>query len=59
MNFFTTSDVNECESTELNGCGPDQVAECFNTHGSYACGCRPGYFGNGVLCKGKNYVVRD
>ncbi|XP_065193547.1 uncharacterized protein LOC135824770 isoform X2 [Sycon ciliatum] len=45
------TDVNECESPELNGCGPDQVAECFNTHGSYACGCRPGYFGNGVLCK--------
>ena len=29
-------------------------ANCTKTAGSYNCTCRPGYTGNGSICKGKN-----
>ncbi|XP_058126471.1 multiple epidermal growth factor-like domains protein 8 isoform X2 [Anopheles coustani] len=38
-------DVDECE-LGLHDC--HEQAECSNTHGSYNCKCRKGYFGDGV-----------
>ena len=32
-------------------------ASCTNIPGSYNCTCRPGYTGNGRICKGKNLLV--
>jgi len=44
------TDINECESGELNNC--DTNAECTDTEGSYTCSCNTGYSGNGYTCTG-------
>ena len=51
---FTTffPDINEC-STNAHGCGVNAV--CNNTIGSYTCGCKTGYSGDGRTCTGKPF----
>ena len=44
-------DINECSVTRP--CS--SLANCINTIGSYQCGCRAGYSGNGVSCVGRLY----
>ena len=44
-----SSDFDEC-SLEPSPC--DENATCSNTDGSYSCTCRPGFSGNGSICKG-------
>ena len=39
-------DIDECENT--NNCHWN--AACSNTEGSYFCECKPGFYGNGLLC---------
>lgn len=48
---MTNADVNECENAESNDCGLNAL--CTNTNGSYSCGCKVGYQGDGVNCTGK------
>ena len=52
--FFSYSDIDECEKGS-HDCHMN--ANCTNTPGSYNCTCRPGYTGNGSICKGKNLPV--
>ena len=40
FNFFT--DIDECESVELNDCNAS-TETCENTEGGYICNCRPGH----------------
>ena len=44
---FLCDDINEC-SNNNNTC--DQLADCFNTDGSYECKCRQGSYGDGQFC---------
>ena len=41
-------DVDECKNS-LHRC--NSHADCTNTAGSYLCRCKPGYFGDGLICK--------
>ena len=43
------SDDDEC-SKETAVC--DANARCTNTQGSYKCGCREGFTGDGFVCRG-------
>ena len=43
------SDIDECATRE-HSCSADGV--CSNVEGSYICGCKPGYSGDGRTCKG-------
>ena len=43
------SDIDEC-ATRKHNCSVDGV--CGNVEGSYKCGCKPGYSGDGRTCKG-------
>ena len=52
--FFSYSDLDECEKGS-HDCHIN--ANCTNTPGYYNCTCRPGYTGNGSICKGKNLLV--
>ena len=36
-------DINECNNSTLNNCGPNSI--CTNTQGSFSCSCRPGFSG--------------
>ncbi len=49
--FFCT-DVDECLAID-NPCGPDPLAGCIDTEGSFACVCAEGYEWTGVLCQGE------
>lgn len=40
----------EC-ATGLHNC--DENALCFNTVGGHSCSCKPGYTGNGTVCRGR------
>lgn len=44
------SEHNECLSG-LHSC--DENALCFNTVGGHSCTCKPGYLGNGTVCRGE------
>lgn len=44
------SEHDECVTNQHN-C--DENALCFNTVGGHNCVCKPGYTGNGTICKGK------
>ena len=53
--YFTFSlsiDIDECTA---NPC--DANAACLNTNGSFECTCRPGFDGDGKVCKGKKQVT--
>ena len=41
-------DVDECKNS-LHRC--NSHADCTNTAGSYLCRCKPGYFGDGLICE--------
>ena len=43
------SDIDEC-AIRKHSCSADGV--CSNVKGSYKCGCKPGYSGDGRTCKG-------
>ncbi|KAI8511658.1 complement activation, classical pathway [Branchiostoma belcheri] len=43
----TCTDNDECADGGHN-CNP--LATCTNTPGSFTCTCKPGYFGDGILC---------
>ena len=43
------SDIDECEDGLNHRCDPNSV--CSNTIGGYECTCRPGYSGDGIVCK--------
>ena len=47
---FLFLDLDECKD-KTHKC--DVNANCTNIPGSYNCTCRPGYQGNGHICKGK------
>ena len=47
------SDFDECE-TGADRCHGD--ANCSNTVGSYTCKCKPGYYGDGFICKRELYT---
>ena len=49
--FCCNSDIDECESDDLNNC--HENAQCTNTEGSFNCSCNPGYIGDGVNCTSK------
>ena len=42
---FSFSDIDECSSRSLNGCGPG--ATCVNRVPGYTCECPPGFRGDG------------
>ena len=42
-------DIDEC-SLNIDNCHSN--ATCTNTPGSFTCTCNPGYFGDGVTCRG-------
>ena len=46
--FSLSIDIDECT---INPC--DANAACLNTNGSFDCACRPGFDGDGKVCKGK------
>ena len=46
------ADINECENVT---CGEN--AECLNTEGSYSCGCKSGFTGDGYNCTSKKYCT--
>lgn len=48
------SEHDECLSG-LHNC--DENALCFNMVGGHSCSCKPGYTGNGTVCKGKHHCV--
>ena len=54
--YDKTLDINECQSTHLNQC----QQRCFNTFGSYKCGCNTGYriSADGKTCTGKANTIR-
>lgn len=43
------SDIDECATRE-DSCSANGV--CSNVEGSYKCGCKPGYSGDGRTCEG-------
>ncbi|XP_068756010.1 fibulin-1-like [Montipora capricornis] len=43
-------DFDECSTDSSNNCSKD--AECINNPGSYECGCKDGFSGDGFTCKG-------
>ena len=47
MSHNHVKDINECENGE-NDCSSDAI--CFNTEGSFECGCKKGFEGDGQLC---------
>ena len=47
MSHNHVKDINECENGE-NDCSDDAI--CFNTEGSFECGCKKGFEGDGQLC---------
>ena len=47
--FYICADVDECARNE-DSCSI--FAQCFNTVGTYACSCIPGYAGDGRTCTG-------
>ena len=47
MSHNHVKDINECENGE-NDCSEDAI--CFNTEGSFECGCKKGFEGDGQLC---------
>ena len=49
VSVFVYSDVDECTSSSPV-C--DVNAMCQNTHGSFSCTCKIGYYGDGKTCKG-------
>lgn len=49
-----SSEHDECLSG-LHNC--DENALCFNMVGGHSCSCKPGYTGNGTVCKGKHHHV--
>ena len=50
--FSLSIDIDECTT---NPC--DANAACLNTNGSFDCACRPGFDGNGKVCKGTKKVT--
>ena len=50
--FSLSIDIDECTT---NPC--DANAVCLNTNGSFDCTCRPGFDGDGKVCKGKKSVT--
>ena len=44
--FNNCIDIDEC--SELTTC--DEKAVCINSHGSYNCTCKTGFYGNGITC---------
>ena len=54
ISSFSYSDLDECEKGRHN-CHIN--ANCTNTPCFYNCKCRPGYTGNGSICKGRNLPV--
>ena len=49
--FLLPPEIDECKDGS-HDCHIN--ASCTNIPGSYNCTCRPGYQGNGSICKGKN-----
>eukprot|EP00117_Sycon_ciliatum_P026626 scpid87964/ scgid21818/ Protocadherin Fat 1; Cadherin family member 7; Cadherin-related tumor suppressor homolog; Protein fat homolog; Protocadherin Fat 1, nuclear form len=47
------TDIDECSDASLNNCADPAIAMCFNLHGSFACECTSGFYGDGRLCEGK------
>ena len=56
FHFFPNLDIDECKQSMC-----DHSEQCNNTEGSYACGCRDGYFlmADGVSCSDVNECMDD
>ena len=52
LNYVPCLDKNECVDN-TNDCSAKAV--CTNTEGSFTCGCKEGYQGDGRNCTGKIY----
>lgn len=52
---FSLLERDECVQG-INTC--DENALCFNTVGGHSCSCKPGYVGNGTVCKGEICALR-
>ena len=49
-NGLTCIDIDEC--VEQNPAPCSSLALCTDMEGSFKCGCRVGYAGNGTVCEG-------
>ena len=54
--FFNVSDIDEC-LLNLDDCAANG-SWCTNGKGSYRCGCRSGYSGDGKACVGE-YIIQN
>ena len=52
--FYMFPDLDECTTNSFD-CDPN--AACQNTKGSYTCGCKSGYTGNGKICDGNKLIM--
>lgn len=52
--LFVSPEHDECLSG-LHNC--DENALCFNMVGGHSCSCKPGYTGNGTMCKGRQRFI--
>ncbi|CAK8688435.1 unnamed protein product [Clavelina lepadiformis] len=48
--FICEKDIDECKENKHN-CHED--AECLNTYGSFACVCKDGFTGDGLMCESR------
>ena len=51
------SDIDECESVELNNCNAS-TETCENTEGGYICSCRLGHKKDDGHCVGMAYIYK-
>jgi hypothetical protein len=58
-NLHVLLDVDECNFSGVHTCDDSSRADCMNTEGSYKCVCKPGYKGDGRICKlfGNYYLI--
>ncbi len=55
--FYIVLDINECLNSSLHNCHSD--ATCNDTDGSFSCMCNQGFFGDGVDCMSKYYIIHN
>ena len=55
--FYSSSDTDECASSQSNECDPNAL--CTNTEGSYVCRCVKGFSGDGTICEGNQSLSKS
>jgi hypothetical protein len=51
-------DIDECVE-RFNNPPCTDLALCTDLEGSFRCGCREGYTGNGTICNGENFILTE